>query len=49
MALIADYQAIDGIFDHLMPTFWADGSPPSHVFGQAALEAAGWAEGQLTC
>jgi hypothetical protein len=39
VAFIVDCQAIDRIFDHLMPTFGADGSPPAHVFGQAALAA----------
>jgi hypothetical protein len=39
VAYIEDYQVIDGIFDHLTPTSGADGSPPSHVSGQAVLAA----------
>jgi hypothetical protein len=34
VALITDYQAVDGIIDHLKLTFSAEKPPPSRVFGE---------------
>jgi hypothetical protein len=38
--LIADYEAVGRIIDHLKLTFAAEKPPPTHVFEQGALMAA---------
>lgn len=40
IAFITDYQAVDGIIDHLKLRFVAEKPPPSHVFEQVALMTA---------